>query len=282
MKHPLTLLSAALVSAALAWPVAAQDGPDADTVVATVNGTEITLGHMLLARATLPQQFQQLPDDVLFPGILDQLIQQEVLRQSFDGDLPSRVQKQLENETRSLTAGEVIEGILQGALTDEAVQEIYDRDYASAEPGEEYNASHILLETEEAALEVKADLDGGADFAAVAMEKSIGPSGPGGGSLGWFGSGAMVPDFEAAVIALEVGEVSDPVETQFGWHVIKLNETRAKAPATLEEVREEIEAQIRNEAVEGQIAALTEAAQVDRSGADALDVSAISQFELIE
>lgn len=286
MKKRLSLPAIAAVCALLAMPLSAQDGGtsgvDADTVVATVNGTEITIGHMLIARATLPQQFQQLPDEVLFPGILDQLVQQTVLQQSFDGELARRVQIQIENETRSLVAGEVIEGILQAALTDEAIQEIYNRDYADAAPGEEYNASHILLETEEAALAVKAEVDGGADFAAVAREKSTGPSGPGGGSLGWFGTGAMVPDFEAAVIALEVGEVSDPVQTQFGWHVIKLNEVRAKAAPTVEDVREEIEARIRNEAVEAQIAALTEAASIDRSGSEGIPASIISQFDLIE
>lgn len=287
MTKRLSLPTIAAVCALLAMPLSAQDGGtetgvDASTVVATVNGTEITIGHMLIARATLPQQFQQLPDEVLFPGILDQLVQQTVLQQSFDGDLPGRVQVQIENETRSLVAGEVIEGILQAALTDEAIQEIYNRDYADAAPGEEYNAAHILVETEEAALAVKAEVDGGADFAAVAREKSTGPSGPGGGSLGWFGTGAMVPDFEAAVIALEVGEVSAPVQTQFGWHVIKLNEVRAKAAPTIADVREEIEARIRNEAVDAQIAALTEAASIDRSGSEGIDASIISQFDLIE
>ena len=67
------------------------------------------------------------------------------------------------------------------------------------------------------------ELKGGADFAATAREKSTGPSGPGGGSLGWFGAGAMVPEFETAVAAMEAGDISDPVQTQFGWHVIKLN-----------------------------------------------------------
>ncbi|MEO0389644.1 MAG: peptidylprolyl isomerase [Pseudomonadota bacterium] len=286
MKRCISLLCATAITAALALPATAQDEDaaplTADSVMAVVNGTEITLGHMLIARATLPQQFQQLPDEVLFPGILDQLVQQTILAQSFDGTLPSRVQKQLENETRSLTAGEVMEDVLQAAVTEEAVQAIYDADYATAEPEEEYNASHILVETEADALAVKAELDGGAEFAQVAMEKSTGPSGPGGGSLGWFGTGAMVPDFEAAVIALEVGEVSGPVQTQFGWHVITLNEVREKAPPTVDEVRDEIEGQIRNAAVEAHIAQLTEGADIDRSGSEGIDAAAIGQIELIE
>jgi len=287
MTKRLSLPAAALCGVLMAFPAFAQDTttaatPDVNTVVATVNGTDITIGNMLIARATLPQQFQQLPNEVLFPGILDQLVQQTILQQSFDGELPNRVKIQIENETRSLVAGEVIEGVLAGALTDEAIQAIYNTDYANVDPGEEYNASHILLETEEAALAVIEEINGGADFAAVAREKSTGPSGPGGGSLGWFGTGAMVPDFEAAVIALKPGEVSAPVQTQFGWHVIKLNEVRAKAAPTLDDVRQEIEARIRNEAVEAHIAALTEAAQIDRSGAEGIDPAIISQFDLIE
>ncbi|MEL7097652.1 MAG: peptidylprolyl isomerase [Pseudomonadota bacterium] len=283
MTKRLSLTAAMLFSVALAMPAFAQEtAPDAGTVVATVNGTDITIGHMLIARATLPQQFQQLPDEVLFPGILDQLVQQTILQQSFDGELKTRIKIQLENERRSLVAGEVIEGILAGALTDEAIQEVYNAEYANVDPGEEYNASHILLETEEAALAVKEEIDGGADFAAVAREKSTGPSGPGGGSLGWFGTGAMVPDFEAAVIALKPGEVSAPVQTQFGWHVIKLNEVRAKSAPTLDDVRQEIEAKLRNEAVDARIAELTAAAEIDRSGSEGIDASIISQFDLVE
>lgn len=113
MKHLLSLPALGLV-AAMALPVAAQD---TNTVLATVNGTDITVGHMIVARATLPAQFQELPDDVLFNGILEQLVQQTLLAQSFEGELPPRVQLSLENETRSLTAGEALELVLADALT---------------------------------------------------------------------------------------------------------------------------------------------------------------------
>ena len=239
-------LSALAISVALAAPVAAQD---ADTVVATVNGTDITIGHMIVARATLPQRFQELPDEVLFTGILDQLVQQTLLAQSFDGALPKRATLSLENETRSVTAGEAIETLFEGVITEEAVQAAYDARFTDSTPAEEYNASHILVESEEEARAVKEEIDGGAEFAAVAREKSTGPSGPNGGSLGWFGPGMMVPTFEAAVIALEVGEVSDPVETQFGWHIITLNETRTADLPALDDVRAELEQQLREDAL---------------------------------
>lgn len=278
MKHLLNLPALGLV-AAMALPAAAQD---ADQVVATVNGTEITVGHMIVARATLPAQFQELPDEVLFNGILEQLVQQTLLAQSYEGDLPKRALLSLENETRSMTAGEALELVLQTAITPKAVEVAYEELYANAEASEEYHASHILVETEEAARAVKIELDGGADFAATARDKSTGPSGPNGGELGWFGAGAMVPSFEAAVIALKVNEISEPVQTQFGWHVIKLNDTRVLERPPLEEVREEVEGNIREAAVEARIAELSAAGIVDQSGAADIDRSVIKDLALIE
>lgn len=283
MLKRFAILPAVAVALTLSQPLHAQDEtPDLSTVVATVDGTEITLGHMLVAKATLPQQYQQLPDEVLFPGILDQLIQQTALEKSYEGDVPKRVELSMENERRSLIAGEAIEKILATAVTDEAVQAAYDATYANAEPTKEFNASHILVETEDEAKAIVEELKGGADFAATAREKSTGPSGPGGGSLGWFGAGAMVPEFETAVAAMEAGDISDPVQTQFGWHVIKLNEVRnADAPA-LEDVREELEQQVRSEAVTAAVDALVADADVNRDGAEGIDPSVLSTLKLGE
>lgn len=278
MKHLLSLPAFGLV-AALAFPAMAQD---ADQVVATVNGTDITVGHMIVARATLPAQFQELPDEVLFNGILEQLIQQTLLAQSFDGDLPKRVQLSLENETRSLTAGEALEGLFATALTPAALQAAYEARFEGAEQAEEYNASHILVETEEAAVAIKAEIEGGAEFAAVAREKSTGPSGPNGGQLGWFGTGAMVPSFEAAVIALEVGEISDPVQTQFGWHVIILNETRVQERPALEDIRAELEDELRTASLEARIEDLTATATINQSGATGLDPAILKDLTLVD
>ena len=279
MQKPLTFLSSLALAAAVALPVTAPDEPSVDTVVATVNDTEITLGHMLVARATLPQQYQQLPDDVLFQGILDQLVQQTALADSFTGELPPRVTLSIENETRSLTAGEAIEGVMAEDVSDEELQAAYDAQYKDAEPEQEFNASHILVETKEEADAIKEELDGGADFAEVAKEKSTGPSGPGGGSLGWFGPGMMVPEFEEAVAGMEAGGVSEPVETQFGWHVIKLNETRTGEAPALEDVREELETQVRQTKVQTAIESLTEAAKVDRSAAEGIDPTVLKNTE---
>ena len=284
MQKRLTFLAPLTFVAALALPATAQDTVTVDpsTVVATVGDTEITVGHMIVAWASLPEQYQGLPDDVLFQGILDQLIQQSTLQQNFDGELPPRIDLQLENERRSLTAGEAINQLMEEPLDEADVQATYEADYGNAEKETEYNASHILVETEEAALAVIAEIEGGADFAAVAREKSTGPSGPNGGQLGWFGTGAMVPEFEQAVVDLDVGAVSAPVKTQFGWHIITLNESRVKDAPALEDVREQIELQLRQIRVQSEIEAVTAAAAVDRSGAEGISPEVIKQTTILE
>jgi peptidyl-prolyl cis-trans isomerase C len=282
MQKPLTFLASAAFSVILALPVVAQDTPNRDTVVATVNGTDITLGHMIVARASLPEQYQQLPDEVLFAGILDQLVQQTALADSFEGDLPARAVLSLDNETRSLTAAEVLEKVMSAPLDETTVLNAYEEQYAGQDAGDEYNASHILVETQEEANAIKEELANGADFAEMARERSTGPSGPGGGSLGWFGKGMMVPSFEEAVVALAPGAVSDPVETQFGWHVIKLNETRKTQAPALEEVREELELQLRQILAQTTIEDITAAANVDRSGSEGIDPSLLKNLDWLE
>ena len=292
MQKPLTFLAPFMVAASLALPAFAQDDTaektdaqtdvTAETVVATVNGTDITVGSMIIARATLPEQYQQLPPEVLFKGILDQLVQQTALSQDFDGEVPKRIEMALENERRQLIAGEVIERAMAQDVTEEELQAAYDEAYADAEPTEEFSASHILVETEEEAQAVKKELDEGADFAELAKEKSTAPSGPAGGTLGWFGPGMMVPAFETAVAELEVGAVSEPVETQFGWHVIKLDEKRQKEAPKLEDVKDELETQVRQVKAQTLIEKTTEAADVDRSAADTIDPSVLTNLGLLE
>jgi peptidyl-prolyl cis-trans isomerase C len=259
----------------------AQDTPDADSVIATVNGTEITLGQMIMARTTLPEQYLSLPDDVLFNGILDQLIQQSVLAQTVGEAAPRRVEIALENERRALLAAAVVDEILKGAVTDEALQKAYDETFANAEPTREWNASHILVETEAEAKALIERLDAGEEFGALAQEASSDTSAASGGQLGWFESGMMVPDFEAAVVALEPGAVSAPVQTQFGWHVVKLNETRLRDVPTIDEVRDELRPQVERAAVQARLDELTAAATVDRAGTD-IDPALIKNLDLLE
>lgn len=278
----LKTLSAAVFAMGIGLSASAQDAPTADTVLATVNGKEITLGHLLVARTTLPQQYQQLPPEVLFNGLMDQLIQQQVLSDTLT-EKPRGLELALENEARALTAAEVIENIAMEAVTDAKLQEAYDAKYTNAGGETEFNANHILVESEDEAKAIIEEINGGADFEEVAKEKSAGPSGPNGGSLGWFGAGMMVPEFENAVMDLEAGAISaEPVQTQFGWHVIKLNETREKEAPSLDEVREELTAEIQAAAVEEQVAALTDKADVERNTAEDFDPAVINQMDLLE
>lgn len=282
MQKPFTFLAPFVVAASLSLPVAAQDAVTADTVVATVNGTDITIGNMIIARATLPEQYQQLPPEVLFKGILDQLVQQTALSQSYEGDLPGRVTLALENERRQLIAGEVIEAAMAEEVTTEELETAYAETYGSAEPTEEFNAAHILVETEEEAAALKEEIEGGADFAETAKTKSTGPSGPSGGALGWFGPGMMVPEFETAVADMEVGDVSDPIQTQFGWHIIKLEDKRQKDAPAMDEVKAEIETQIRQVKAQEMIEEKTAEADVERSAADDIDPSVLNDLGLLE
>ena len=269
----------------LALPAQAQTEPapvTADTVVATVNGTDITLGHMLVLRARLPQQYQSLPPEALFSGILEQLIQQEVLR-SQGGELSRVGRLMLENEERTLHAVQAAETIAAERVTDEAIQAAYDESYGAQEPATEYSAAHILVPTEAEAQAIVEELAGGADFAAIAQERSQDPgSGARGGDLGWFGLGMMVAPFEAAVVALEPGAVSAPVETQFGWHVIRLNETRPVPVPTLEEVRDQISGELEQAAIEAAIAELQESADITQLEAGQIDPAVIGNVNLLE
>lgn len=282
MSKLINKLSAGAIALMLALPAHAQDDLTADSVIANVNGTEITLGHMLMVRASLPEQYQNLPNDVLWDGILDQIIQQTVLTQLKEGEDGRRITLALENERRSLQAAQVIEGIVAEAVTEEAVQEAYEQTYLQGDATKEFNASHILVTTREEAAEIVEEIKAGADFAEVAREKSTGPSGPNGGQLGWFGPGMMVPEFQVAVESMEVGAVSDPVQTQFGWHVITLNEKRIKEAPPLEAVRAEIENQISQTAVAQEIEAQTQAATITRTDKADIDVSILGSLDLLE
>lgn len=283
----------AAISAAIALPLAAQENStqtetavekievQGDTVVATVNGDKITMAHVVAARLTLPEQFQSLPDDVLLPGIVEQLIQQTVLSQAL-GELSRRAEIQLENQRREIVAAEVIDDVMADAVSDEALQAAYDAEYAGAEPSKEFNASHILVEEEDKAKELIAEIEGGADFAELAKEHSTGPSGPNGGELGWFGPGMMVKPFEDAVMELEDGQIAPPVQTQFGWHVVKLNETRMKGAPELDEVREDLASKIQSDAVDIALQKLLDAATIDRIELEGIDAAALRDMTLLD
>lgn len=272
------ILAGAALSALMITPAMAQD---ADTVLATINGQNITLGHIIVAHSQLPEQYQALPDDVLLTGILEQLVQQEIVATAARDDLSAAMRLGLENEERAYVAALTLDDIAMAEIPADELQAAYDSEFGAMEAITEYNASHILVESQEEAQALVEDLEGGADFAELAREHSTGPSGPNGGQLGWFTAGMMVPTFEEAVFALEVGEVSPPVETRFGWHVIILNDSRDQAAPALEEVREQLEEGLRQARVDSYIESLTAAAEIDRPELD-IDPALIRNLDLLD
>lgn len=265
---------------ALAAPAYAE-GETAATVVATVNGSEITLGQMIALRENLPPQYLQLADDVLFKGLLDQLVQQEVLAQAA-GTLSIRDEANLTNDKRGYLSGVVIGDIAEGAVTDAGLQAAYDARFAGAEPQKEFNAAHILVDSEEKALELKNQLDEGADFAELARSNSTDTgSGAAGGDLGWFGLGMMVKPFEDAVVAATAGQVTAPVKSDFGWHLVLVKETRIAEQPSIDDLRAELAAEIENAAIEAKITELTSAAKIEKPGAD-LSPTVVKNTALID
>jgi peptidyl-prolyl cis-trans isomerase C len=274
-------LAALALGVAMSTAVRAQEATAA-TVVAKVNGVEITLGHMIAAREALPEQYKSLPNETLFTGILDQLIQQTALEQTVEGKLKLADQLQLDNSRRDYLSNVALTEVVVGAVTDEALQAAYDARFKDYAPQKEFSAAHILVDAEEKANELKAQLDGGADFAELAKANSTDTgSGANGGDLGWFGLGQMVKPFEDAVVAAEIGKVAGPIKSDFGWHLILVKETRIAEKPTLDAMREELASELQNRAIDAHIKAVTEAATVERL-ADGVDPAVLSDTALLE
>ncbi len=281
MVKAMRFLAGMALAATLAAPGMAQD-TTADTVVATVNGTNITLGHMIVARESLPEEYKTLPNDVLFKGILDQLVQQTVLEQSLADKVAKRDTLAIENDNRGYLSNVVLQEVVKAAVTDAALQTSYDARFKDAKPGTEYSAAHILVESEEKANDLKKQLDGSADFAVLAQANSTDTgSGANGGDLGWFGLGAMVKPFEDAVVAATVGKVAGPIKSDFGWHLILVKETRAAAQPTLDDLRDELAAEIEQKAVEAHVKTLTDAAKIEKPGIG-IDPTLLTDLTLLD
>ena len=276
-----TVLLGTMLFFGLSLPANAQNVSE-DTLIATVGDTKITLGHMIAMANSLPEDEASLPLDVLFEGLIERLVQQEAISQSVTS--PSKFALlQIENERRSLLASERVNQLAFAVeTTQDDVIAAYDRRFANFTPAKEFNASHILLETEKAAKEVVEMLNEGADFSETAMAKSTGPTGPSGGNLGWFGPGRMLPEFEAATTALEKGAISAPVKTKYGWHVIKLNDSRQPNAPTREELQQELEEEVWREELQRQIDELVDGVQITREDVSNIDPGVLANIALIQ
>ena len=279
MKPMTQGMAAGLLALAAPGPAAATDGT---TVLARVGDTEITLAHVVGLMARLPQEYRQLPDQMLFDGILEQIIEQTAVTQQLSGPVPRRVQVDLDNSRREVLVNDALTRVAQDAISEEALQALYAERYLDAEPQREYNAAHILVASEEEARALLGELEGGADFEALARTHSQDPgSAQAGGGLGWFGLGRMVAPFEAAVVALEPGETSEPIETQFGWHIVRLMESRIAEAPGFAEVRGQLAADLQRDAVTAHVAAARAAATVEIM-AEGIDPALIRDQTLLD
>lgn len=261
----------------------AGDAPAADTVLATVAGTPVTLGELIAVRQGLPPQYQQLPDEVLMKALVEQTADQILLAEAARAagiDRRRAVQLSLENQARAVLAEAFMQQAVEERVTDEAVQQAYDAEFGSAGPVEEVRAAHILVDSQEQAQALKAELDAGADFAALAGEHGTDGTATRGGDLGWFVREQMVPQFAEAAFAMQPGEISGPVQSPFGWHLIKLDERRERPAPPLGEVRGEIVDRLSQQAQTEVLTELREGAEIER-GAGQVPPSAIRSDALI-
>ena len=231
------------------------------TVLVSVNGEDITVGNIISFQSRLSDQYQSMEDSVLFDGILKQLIQQTILSQKVNIH-SDRIKYALENQTRAFLSTELVGKLSEIEVIESEIESLYVKFSTDIERKKEYNASHILVETETEAEELLLSLKNGADFSELAKTYSTGPSGAQGGNLGWFGQGAMVPTFENAVIKLKIDELSVPVQTQFGWHLIKLNDVRKTPVPTIAEVRKELITEIKKKKIDFEMSKIIDSADV--------------------
>ncbi len=254
-----------------------------DKVVATVNGVEITDSELSLAEADLDRQFQQLPPQQRRAAALSALLEIKLLankavEQGMDQDEAFKRRMNF-LRIRALHSA-FVEKEVAGAVTDEAVRARYDQEIADTPPANEVHARHILVKTKKEAEEIIAELDTGKDFSELAKEKSTGPSAPTGGDLDYFQAGQMVPEFEKAAFALEVGTYTkEPVQTQFGWHVIKVEDKRKAQPQAFDEVKDRLRSLMMRDKYVELVGELRKSAEIDikdeelKKGVEAIDGS---------
>ena len=263
------IIGAALALALAASPVALaaqESGDKEDRVVARVNGEEIRDSDVMAMARTLPPQYQAQVMQI-YPMLVQRLIDLTLAgkagRAAGLAD-DERVKAFVARAEEQAIREAYLDREIEARITDAAVQDAYQAHLEDNPPVEELSARHILVETEEAAREVIALLDGGADFVELAKERSTGPSGPNGGDLGYFTADQMVPEFSQAAAALEPGGyTSEPTKTQFGWHVIKLEDRRTGAPAPLEEIEDQLREGLARETLEVVLKGLRDGAEIE-------------------
>lgn len=247
-------------AAAPAAPAAAAPAASPETVVATIGDLTITEADLAFAAEDLQQELQQVPAEERRAFLVTVLIDMKVMAKAAkeagmaDSDLFKRRLAYLEERT---LRRDYFTQKIAASVTEDSVKAAYAEYIKDFKPVEEVHARHILVATEEEAKAVKAELEGGKPFEVLAMEKTTDPSGKqNGGDLGFFSKGMMVPEFEAVAFMLDPGKISDPVQSQFGWHIIKVEEKRMSAPPPIEQLQQQLGQQVMFKAFDASVAAL--------------------------
>lgn len=242
---------------------------ESDVVVAEVNGKKIYRSEIMpMMEQAMQGQMAQLglAKEQLFPLFVEQFVNGElVLQQAEKADIEQddMYKKQLAMTEEQVKRNVFLVKMAEKQVTEDAMKKLYDEQVAALPDVPEIKASHILVKTEDEAKAVIKELEDGADFAALAKEKSTGPSGSKGGDLGFFGKEDMVPEFSEAAFKIQTGDFSkEPVKTQFGWHVIEVTDSRMRPKPSFEEVKPKLEEALRKEILDNYLTELRENADV--------------------
>lgn len=260
------LSTAALCVAATlmaAQPLRADDNP----ILAKVNGSEIRLSDVTAAEKDIGPSLAQLDPASRQASVVQLLIDLKLVAKAAEdkkiADTPDFKQKLAFTRSR-LLMDTLLDQEGKAAVTDAALKQVYDDAAKQIASEQEVHARHILVETEDQAKEIIAELKKGADFAELAKKKSKDPGASDGGDLGFFTKDQMVPEFSAAAFALEPGKISDPVKSQFGWHIIKVEEKRARKAPPFDQVKPQLEAFVIRKAQAEYVAKLRADAKIER------------------
>ncbi len=257
-----------------------QESLSADTPFIEVNGKIIKLGSAIIAFSKIRQSNKDFDQKTVFSQIVQQLVNEELLSQKIDKENQLTVLA-LEHERRSAKAAQMVSRILKDFPNDELLNSAYQNLTEQLQNALEYNASHILVEEEDQAKTILADLKSGKSFEEMAKQRSIGPTGKNGGKLDWFDLNNMVPEFSTALMVLSEGDISQPVKTKFGWHLIKLNKTREKQLPELKDVKPQLVQNLRQKKINDYLNSLTKNSKIEFVGKD-IDPNEIANIKLLE
>ncbi len=268
------LATAALLALAGLQPAMAQTDP----VVARVNGTEIKESDLKAAEEDIGSQLPPMaPDakkDYLTTYVADMILVSKAAEAKKLGDTDDFKRKMALARTKLLMEA-LLQNEAKAAVTDEAMKKVYADAIKDLGNEQEVSARHILVESEDEAKAVAADLKKGGDFAAIAKEKSKDPgSKDSGGDLGFFTKDQMVPEFAEAAFKLDKGQISEPVKSQFGWHVIRVDDKRAKQPPSFDQVKDQVENFVQRKAQAELIQKLRADAKIEKLGEKPADPAA--------